>query len=34
MAETSGLSSLGVLLSACADMGIDSTPMEGIEPKI
>ncbi|ASK31875.1 NAD(P)H-dependent oxidoreductase [Chryseobacterium sp. T16E-39] len=23
--------SLGVLLSACADMGIDSTPMEGIE---
>lgn len=24
--------SLGVLLSACADMGIDSTPMEGIEP--
>ena len=25
--------SLGVLLSACADMGIDSTPMEGIEPE-
>lgn len=24
--------SLGVLLSACAEMGIDSTPMEGIEP--
>jgi nitroreductase/dihydropteridine reductase len=24
---------LGVLLSACADMGIDSTPMEGIEPE-
>ncbi|MGU3373327.1 nitroreductase family protein [Chryseobacterium sp. M5A1_1a] len=24
--------SLGILLSACADMGIDSTPMEGIEP--
>lgn len=24
--------SLGVLLSACAAMGIDSTPMEGIEP--
>lgn len=23
--------SLGVFLSACADMGIDSTPMEGIE---
>lgn len=23
--------SLGILLSACADMGIDSTPMEGIE---
>ncbi|WP_405326731.1 nitroreductase family protein [Leeuwenhoekiella sp. LLG6367-2.1] len=23
---------LGVLLSACADMGIDATPMEGIEP--
>lgn len=23
---------LGVLLSACAEMGIDSTPMEGIEP--
>ncbi|MDN3694856.1 NAD(P)H-dependent oxidoreductase [Chryseobacterium tructae] len=26
--------SLGVLLSACADMGIDSTPMEGIEPEL
>lgn len=25
--------SLGVLLSACASMGIDSTPMEGIEPE-
>ncbi|KIC61583.1 nitroreductase family protein [Chryseobacterium taiwanense] len=25
--------SLGVLLAACADMGIDSTPMEGIEPE-
>lgn len=25
--------SLGILLSACADMGIDSTPMEGIEPE-
>lgn len=25
---------LGVLLSACADMGIDSTPMEGIEPEL
>ncbi|MBO9693966.1 nitroreductase family protein [Chryseobacterium sp.] len=25
--------SLGVLLSACADMEIDSTPMEGIEPE-
>ena len=25
--------SLGVLLSACAAMGIDSTPMEGINPK-
>ncbi|EDP94597.1 hypothetical protein KAOT1_10556 [Kordia algicida OT-1] len=24
--------SLGVLLSACAEMGIDATPMEGIEP--
>ncbi|WP_200825145.1 nitroreductase family protein [Aquimarina sp. AU119] len=24
---------LGVLLSACAEMGIDATPMEGIEPK-
>ncbi|MEM1327246.1 MAG: NAD(P)H-dependent oxidoreductase [Bacteroidota bacterium] len=24
--------SLGVFLSACAEMGIDSTPMEGIEP--
>ncbi len=24
---------LGVLLSACATMGIDSTPMEGIEPE-
>ncbi len=24
---------LGVLLSACANMGIDATPMEGIEPK-
>ncbi|MFI3287492.1 MAG: nitroreductase family protein [Rikenellaceae bacterium] len=24
--------SLGILLSACATMGIDSTPMEGIEP--
>ncbi len=24
--------SLGILLSACAEMGIDSTPMEGIEP--
>uniref|UniRef100_A0AAU6WUL5 Nitroreductase domain-containing protein n=1 Tax=Chryseobacterium endophyticum TaxID=1854762 RepID=A0AAU6WUL5_9FLAO len=23
--------SLGVLLSACAEMGLDSTPMEGIE---
>lgn len=23
---------LGILLSACAEMGIDSTPMEGIEP--
>lgn len=26
--------SLGVLLSACASMGIDSTPMEGIEPDL
>jgi nitroreductase/dihydropteridine reductase len=26
--------SLGVLLSACAAMGIDSTPMEGIEPDL
>lgn len=25
--------SIGVFLSACAEMGIDSTPMEGIEPK-
>jgi len=25
--------SVGVLLSACASMDIDSTPMEGIEPK-
>lgn len=25
--------SLGVLLSACAEMGIDATPMEGIEPE-
>jgi len=25
--------SLGVFLSACAQMGIDATPMEGIEPK-
>ena len=25
--------SLGVFLSACAEMGIDSTPMEGIEPE-
>ncbi len=25
--------SLGILLSACADMGIDATPMEGIEPE-
>ncbi|MFS4447069.1 nitroreductase family protein [Maribacter sp. 2307UL18-2] len=25
--------SLGVLLSACANMGIDATPMEGIEPE-
>jgi nitroreductase/dihydropteridine reductase len=25
--------SLGVLLSACADMEIDSTPMEGIQPE-
>ncbi|GAK77957.1 nitroreductase family protein [Nonlabens ulvanivorans] len=24
---------LGVFLSACADMGIDATPMEGLEPK-
>ncbi len=24
---------LGILLSACAEMGIDSTPMEGIEPE-
>ncbi len=24
---------LGILLSACAEMGIDATPMEGIEPK-
>jgi len=24
--------SLGILLSACADMGIDCTPMEGIKP--
>lgn len=24
--------SVGILLSACAEMGIDSTPMEGIEP--
>jgi nitroreductase/dihydropteridine reductase len=24
--------SIGILLSACAEMGIDSTPMEGIEP--
>lgn len=24
--------SVGVLLSACAEMGIDATPMEGIEP--
>lgn len=26
--------SLGILLSACAAMGIDSTPMEGIEPEL
>ena len=26
--------SLGILLSACATMGIDSTPMEGIEPDL
>ncbi|WP_346429898.1 nitroreductase family protein [Chryseobacterium indologenes] len=26
--------SLGVLLSGCADMGIDSTPMEGIESEL
>ncbi len=25
--------SVGVLLSACAEMGIDATPMEGIEPE-
>ena len=25
--------SLGFFLSACAEMGIDSTPMEGIEPE-
>lgn len=25
--------SLGILLSACAEMGIDATPMEGIEPE-
>lgn len=25
--------SLGVMLSACAEMGIDATPMEGIEPE-
>ena len=25
--------SLGILLSACAEMGIDSTPMEGLNPK-
>ena len=25
--------SLGILLSACASMNIDSTPMEGIEPE-
>lgn len=25
--------SLGILLSACAEMGLDSTPMEGIEPE-
>lgn len=24
---------LGVFLSACAEMGIDATPMEGIEPE-
>lgn len=24
---------LGVLLSACAEMGLDATPMEGVEPK-
>ena len=24
---------LGILLSACAQMGIDSTPMEGVEPE-
>ncbi|WP_299437763.1 nitroreductase family protein [uncultured Aquimarina sp.] len=24
---------LGVFLSACAEMGIDATPMEGVEPK-
>ena len=25
--------SLGILLSACAEMGIDSTPMEGLNPE-
>ncbi len=25
--------SVGILLSACAEMGIDATPMEGIEPE-
>lgn len=25
--------SIGVLLSACAEMGIDATPMEGLEPE-
>lgn len=25
--------SLGILLSACAEMGLDSTPMEGIDPE-
>jgi len=24
---------LGIFLSACAEMGIDSTPMEGVEPE-
>ena len=33
MAWSSGIFIIRVLLSACAAIGIDSTPMEGIEPE-